>query len=267
MCCIFGIGLLQGHKLESESTLIGVISRLFKEAESGGRRASGISIMREKSVHVLRRPIPASKFISTTEYLNFMTDNLKLHDEENRVMSVIGHCRLPTKGSPENNLNNHPQVIGNIIGVHNGVIGNDDELFDSFSALVDRKAEVDTEIIFQLINHFNKSQNSRTIDAIKKTTPYLRGGYACAMHNTKQPYNMYLFRHGNPIKILHYADIGAMFFATREHFMEDAFEKFVNFSGRKTPINVLDNHGIAFNFWQKTMHKFSFRHKQTEKHA
>ena len=259
MCSIFGIGFLQGHKFKNESTLIGVISRLFKAAEVAGRRAAGLSIMREKSVHILRRPVPASGLVASEEYIDFMSDNLKIKDEENRVMSVVGHCRLPTQGDPSNNLNNHPQVVDNIIGVHNGVIGNDHEIFDMFKEVIVRKAEVDTEVIFQLISHFSKGKRSRTISAIKKATPYLRGSFACGMQNTRHPYNLYLFRHGNSINILNYNEMGLLFFATREYFITTAFDEFVDYSGEGTPIDLVENQGIAFNLWDKTMCKFLFK--------
>jgi len=262
MCSIFGIGFYKDHKFKDEATLTGVISRLFKEAEISGRRASGISIMREKTVHVLRRPVSGSKLAATDEYMDFMNSSLKDMCGANRLMSIIGHCRWPTQGSPENNLNNHPQVIGNIIGVHNGVINNDHELFKSFIKVIDRKAEVDTEIIFQLINHFDKSSKCVTIDAIRKATPYLGGSYACGMQNTNHPYNLYLFRHNNPIKVLQYPGLGIMLFATREHFIVSGFEQFVDMEGEGRPIDLLTDHGIAFNLWNHTLCKFTFQNRQ-----
>jgi glucosamine 6-phosphate synthetase-like amidotransferase/phosphosugar isomerase protein len=258
MCCIFGIGLLKGHQFDNESTLTGIVSRLFKEAESGGRKASGLSIMKEKTVHILRRPMSATQLVSSKEYLDFMEEHIKLEANDNKLMSIIGHCRWPTKGRASNNLNNHPQVIGDIIGVHNGVIGNDDELFSSFDSVITRKARVDTEIIFQLVNHFNKSPQSKTVDAIKHTTPYLRGGYACAMHNVKHPYNFYLFRRGNPIAIKHYSGAGAVIFGTRPSFMPDAYESFVDTKETGQEIEINNKQGIVFNMWNNTMCTFDF---------
>jgi len=243
--------------------LTGIVSRLFREAEVAGRKASGLSIMREKSVHILRRPLSGSQLVTTSEYLDFMMKNLEIKDDNNKVMSVIGHCRWPTQGDPENNLNNHPQVIDGIIGVHNGVITNDHKIFDSFRKVITRKAEVDTEIIFQLINHFNKSPKSKTVDAIQTATPYLAGGYACGMQNTKHPHNLYIFRHGNPAKIKLYSKLGAVFFATREHFITAAFDHFHNAADDAgEEIDLLTNQGIVFNLWNHTSCKFPFRDYQ-----
>jgi glucosamine 6-phosphate synthetase-like amidotransferase/phosphosugar isomerase protein len=262
MCSIFGIGLFKDHKLADNDTLIGTVSRLFKEAQVAGREASGLSIMREKTVHVLRRPLSGSTLISTEEYMDFMTDNIKLESQNNKLMSIIGHCRFPTQGSKLNNLNNHPQVCGNIIGVHNGHIGNDSELFASFSKVIDRQAEVDTEIIFQLIRHFNQNPKGKTVDAIQTAAPYLGGSYACGMQNTRQPYNLYIFRHSNPAQISYYPKMGMVFFATREHFITKAWEEFANVKGSKQHFDLVNDQGIVFNLWNKTSCTFRFKNRQ-----
>lgn len=65
-----------------------------------------------------------------------------------RAQTAILHTRFWTKGSPKNNANNHPIPVGNIIGVHNGGVYNDDELFTDMGLLDRRVAQVDSEAIF-----------------------------------------------------------------------------------------------------------------------
>lgn len=269
MCCIFGVGLLEGHKLKNSCSLIGMVSILLKEAEIGGRQASGVALMHEKGAKVLRRALSGSQLASSYEYIAFMSDNAKIgKDAEsgNQLQSIIGHCRTPTQGSPLNHYNNHPIVTNHIVGVHNGMIANDREIFDSFSKSITRIAEVDTEVIFQLIAYFNsrkpgggQSSYTGTVDAIQKTAPYLRGWYACAAVNSKSPYNLYLFRHGAMIRILYYPKVKVLFFATREHFIEAAVDKSEESMGKPIEIDLLDNRGIAFNLANSTMHKFPIR--------
>jgi len=64
--------------------------------------------------------------------------------------NVILHTRMATQGSPENNHNNHPIITGNIVGVHNGVMHNDYNLFQKIGP-GRRIAQVDTEAIFAAI--------------------------------------------------------------------------------------------------------------------
>lgn len=258
MCSIFGVGFFKDHEFDSQSAMTGVISALFENAEVGGRRASGLAVMRRKKVSVLRRPLPASELIETDEYTKFMRDNVKLgplEEPTNPVMSIIGHCRLPTVGSPENNLNNHPVVVSHILGVHNGNIGNHNQVFNNFRKL-NRIAEVDTEAIFQLIAYFGKRGDRKTVRAIQKTSGYLQGGYACGMMNAEMPYNLYLFRHGNPIRVLYYPKVKVVFFATREHFITESTDVIKDALGRPVEIEMFDDAGIAFNLFNKTLCRF-----------
>ena len=60
---------------------------------------------------------------------------------------VMAHCRWATHGS-KTVTNSHPFIQGNIIGAHNGVITNHEELNTQYN----REFEVDSQHIFQHIN-------------------------------------------------------------------------------------------------------------------
>jgi glucosamine 6-phosphate synthetase-like amidotransferase/phosphosugar isomerase protein len=260
MCCIFGIGFLNGHQMKDPDAAIGITSALFKEAEAGGRAASGISIVREKTTGVLRRPMKSSDLVKTNEYLKFMEKYLTLgenQDGNDRIQSIIGHTRFPTKGKPSNNLNNHPQVINNVIGVHNGVISNDDVLFDKFNKAFSRLARVDTEIIFQLISHFSRDED-KTITAIQNTATLLQGSYACAVQNVNHPYNLYLFRSGNPIRVQIFKDLGIIVFATREYFIDVAM-KLLDDVDQPKEIEIISENGLAINLFNRDYANFSIK--------
>ena len=47
--------------------------------------------------------------------------------------TAILHTRWATKGDPADNDNNHPIVVGNTVGIHNGVITNDNSVSFQFS--------------------------------------------------------------------------------------------------------------------------------------
>jgi hypothetical protein len=100
------------------------------------------------------------------------------------LRAVIGHTRSQTKGDRKFNVNNHPIVAGNIIGVHNGMISNDDILFKKFEDKIQRAGQVDSEIIFRLIDYFIK-EGKTIADAVKETVGMTFGGARCAFINTK----------------------------------------------------------------------------------
>ena len=64
---------------------------------------------------------------------------------------LLVHVRDYTKGHPSLTANNHPVRHGSIVGIHNGIIKNDDELFEQYGiARAEPGMTVDSEIIFAL---------------------------------------------------------------------------------------------------------------------
>src|SRR5262249_50804951 len=70
---------------------------------------------------------------------------------------LLIHVRDYTKGHPSIPANNHPVRHGPVVGIHNGIIVNDDELLaDHSCARSEPRMSVDSEAIFALAAH---SQN------------------------------------------------------------------------------------------------------------
>src|SRR5215475_398916 len=67
---------------------------------------------------------------------------------------LLIHVRDYTKGHPSIPANNHPVRHGPIVGIHNGIIVNDDELLAPHScARAEPRMSVDSEAIFALAAH------------------------------------------------------------------------------------------------------------------
>jgi glucosamine 6-phosphate synthetase-like amidotransferase/phosphosugar isomerase protein len=78
-----------------------------------------------------------------------LLDQLNIPDA---ATSALVHVRDYTKGHPTIEANNHPIRHGPIVGIHNGVIANDEEIFDRHG--LERAAPemtVDSEAIFALM--------------------------------------------------------------------------------------------------------------------
>lgn len=66
----------------------------------------------------------------------------------------IVHTRWATQGSPSDNANNHPIDVAGLVGVHNGHVKNDRELFGKIDAAVyGRVGQVDSEAAFAWMAH------------------------------------------------------------------------------------------------------------------
>lgn len=73
---------------------------------------------------------------------------------------VLIHVRDYTKGHPTIAANNHPVRHGRVVGIHNGVIANDDELFARHAIARDEpEMTVDSEVIFALVDAHGTAPN------------------------------------------------------------------------------------------------------------
>ena len=96
------------------------------------------------------------------------------------------HVRDYTKGHPEIGANNHPIRHGSVVGVHNGIIQNDDELLARYGiARFEEDMTVDSEAIFALMEL--RAHDHRALGE-------LRGAMAAAWVDEKQPETLYVAR-------------------------------------------------------------------------
>jgi glucosamine 6-phosphate synthetase-like amidotransferase/phosphosugar isomerase protein len=105
------------------------------------------------------------------------------------------HVRDYTKGHPSLDANNHPIRHGAVVGVHNGVIANDDELLARHG--IDRAEPgmtVDSEVIFALVDRYGHLDG----DAFEE----LHGAMATAWLDERRPELLFLARGiGRPLWI------------------------------------------------------------------
>src|SRR5438128_12676459 len=79
---------------------------------------------------------------------------------------VLLHVRDYTKGHPRIEANNHPIRHGAVVGVHNGIIINDEELLDRHGiSRAHPQMTVDSEAIFALVDESGPSP--RALDALR----------------------------------------------------------------------------------------------------
>ena len=99
---------------------------------------------------------------------------------------LLVHVRDYTKGHPSIAANNHPVRHGPVVGIHNGIIVNDDELLAPFDcARAEPGKTVDSEAIFALAAH---SQNDpRSLEA-------LAGSMATAWLDRREPGTVFAAR-------------------------------------------------------------------------
>ena len=103
MCAVIGAILLEPTKQDFE-----MLERVFHESKIRGMHATGLAYVKDGTVHIERKPVPADQFeFKWKDYLN-----------EDGNLYLIGHCRYSTSDLEFN------QPLGYDLKaiVHNGVI-------------------------------------------------------------------------------------------------------------------------------------------------
>lgn len=178
MCGIFGISIGKNLNI-NRKILKSIVDSLFKLSESRGKEAAGIAISSKNDITVYKQPTSASIMLRSKEYKQIFDTDFKKNADFHQPMTIIGHSRLVTSGAQQINENNQPVIKDGIVGIHNGIIVNDEELWKKFPSL-ERKYEVDTEVMLHLIRYFYNDQNS-LIPAVQDSFKLIKGAASIAL--------------------------------------------------------------------------------------
>ncbi|MDQ2969492.1 MAG: hypothetical protein M3R37_14415 [Actinomycetota bacterium] len=195
MCGIAGYSLTPSSRIDrrlAAQALFAAIAERGADAVGYAHRSSGGEI----EVHKQRSG--ASAILDRVEIPATATE-------------VLVHVRDYTKGHPRIAANNHPIRHGPVVGVHNGIIFNDDDLLENHDcARMEPGMTVDSEAIFALAAHS---------DADPASFERLRGSMATAWLDERHPNTVFLARGvGRPLWVG--SRRGAAFFASTERALE-----------------------------------------------
>ena len=137
-----------------------------------------------------------------------LLDNVELPVE---ATEALLHVRDYTKGHPTIEANNHPVRHGAVVGVHNGIIFNDEEILDRYGfERAHPEMTVDSEAIFALAEHG---------EGRARLLQELRGSMACAWLDERRADVVFVARGvGRPLWIG--AGRHERFFASTEQTLE-----------------------------------------------
>ena len=161
MCGIAGFCLAPTERNNIDRRLL--TAALLDQIESRGRDATGLATWQRggKKISVRKRNVSATEYIRSG----------RVAEQVNRgTCTAIMHTRYATQGKPERNSNNHPIMRPPVVGVHNGHVSNDADLFKRLN--VKRSAQVDSEAIFALLAH--------APEPVDELLPRVQGGAAVA---------------------------------------------------------------------------------------
>lgn len=206
MCGIAGmnIGQLEGKTLNSRK----LASELLMQIVQRGKDATGAAWVQkgetEREVWYSKMAAPAHRFLETGG----------LKQMPNRSRNVLLHTRYATQGKPSINDNNHPIIVGGLVGVHNGHISNDNEIIRD--GKFERVGQVDSEAAFWLLS---------SIKDPKEALIELRGTAALAWIHVNDPTVLHLARcSGSPLHVCQ-TELGSTVFASTDGHLSQALAK------------------------------------------
>jgi glucosamine 6-phosphate synthetase-like amidotransferase/phosphosugar isomerase protein len=177
MCGIAGYSLRSrsgvGRTLATQALLAAIAER-GADAVGYAYRAPG-----DTYATVVKQRTPASELL----------DRVSVPDAANQLLV---HVRDYTKGHPSIAANNHPVRHGPVVGIHNGIITNDDELLAPHScARAEPRMTVDSEAIFAIAAH--SRNDARALER-------LRGAMATGWLDEREPGVVFVARgSGRPL--------------------------------------------------------------------
>lgn len=236
MCGVVGAlayGEFETKKQEKDrqESMIFLVSEILQLTQSRGKDATGIATLFANCDYMgLKMGISAQEFVARfggTEkdydgYLNVW------RKKKHPAKIVIGHCRKPSAGggaSADDNKNNHPIKVGDIVGVHNGTLTNHEQIFTNLGC--GRDAHVDSEAIFRLLHHYTDNGNEPfTTEGVLETCKRLDGSYACLAFSGNNPYQMAAFRDGRPLEACIIRPLKMVLIASDKDFLKAAIFRY-----------------------------------------
>ena len=195
MCGIVGF---TGHKQAAPILLAGL-----KKLEYRGYDSAGIAVRNGEEL---------AQVVKATGKLKNLSEKT---DGGNSLKGTcgIGHTRWATHGDPTM-TNAHPHVSGNctgsgsgeveslVVGVHNGIIENYQELKEKLLKHgYQFYSQTDTEVAIKLVDYYYKKYKIGPIDAIAKTMVRIRGSYALELMFKDYPGEIWVARKDSPMII------------------------------------------------------------------
>ncbi len=170
-----------------KNNAIPIVMDGIKRLEYRGYDSAGIAYLTNNKIEIKRR--------------QGKIDELRKEIGDSSLSSnlSVGHTRWATHGKPSDE-NAHPHRSDGIVIVHNGILENFIELKHSLAQEgFIFKSETDTETLCHLINKYSPARSLE--DAVREAIKRVRGSYAFAVIDEKDPDKIVAVRKESPLVV------------------------------------------------------------------
>ncbi len=261
MCGIFGLIVRQNEGYEPAFIKKSLMT-LAQLSESRGKDSSGLVFRNEfeRELHVCKGAVFLNDLLKRTEVAH-QIDRLICSSPDNptngnqRTFAVMGHSRLVTNGSQLNESNNQPVVKAGIIGIHNGIIVNENELWSRHPE-IHRTSEIDTEVMLALVRKYLRD-NWDVATAVSKTVNEIFGTVAAAFFI--DDINVLALATNNGSLYVFTNEIGLFAFASEEYFLKRLSKTMhLDTNGNYWIRQVVSGKGVLLDLEHFRLSEFSF---------
>lgn len=250
MCGIFGI-IGKEKAITNCSFMKEAVMCISNMSYVRGKDSSGIAFKNRTAseIKIIKGDVPIKSLLIDVTFKEQLNRALKL-SKNGQGFQAIGHARLVTNGSQLKEYNNQPVVKDGIIAIHNGIIVNNNSLWENNPDLK-REYDIDTEILLSLIKKemgLNKSLSASISNAMKQ----IEGTVSSALLFDDRNELALITNNGS----LYYAlEEDYLIFASEEYFLKQVEKKLtVKFSIKQLKANTCLHlnsrtfQSIVFNF-------------------
>ncbi len=220
-----------------------VLASLIKLSESRGKEAAGLALLNNAAIDIYKEANRGSVFMKKKTYKDLTQSMISNEQISRSYIGVMGHTRLVTNGSMEVHENNQPVIRGAVVGIHNGIIVNDSEIFDRYH--LKRNSQVDTESLLALVELFSKSGNS-LMDILSKSFEEIYGTASVALLFGDSPFVVLASNNGS---LYYFRNDSGYFFASEKYILQQILKKYKKvFELGDTDINHVEpNSGLIID--------------------
>lgn len=226
MCGIFGVSGQLGKKKDLEN-LRSDVNQLFSLSQDRGQDASGFAMRLGSKIDVLNQALKPNEFIKHYLYKDYWK-NMSFGDEKPESFTLLGHTRLETSGSSTQWQNLQPMQVGDLVGVHNGILAGRD--FQIGSGSEDRN---DSAYFFKLINDSGDS----LVNSAQSTLEKISGSSSFALLDKSKSSLVFGTNNGS---LFYFVDpeTKTLFFASEKNVLQKLLtsSKFLNRQGASSDI-------------------------------
>ena len=170
----------------SQENIIDILTDGLGRLEYRGYDSAGIAFINNETINSHKKKGNVSK----------LTQSL----DDNLISNIgIAHTRWATHGEPSEK-NAHPHLAENNIAiVHNGIIENYIDIKNKFFKDKIFNSNTDSEVLVHLINYFSKE--NEILDSVYLAVNEIKGSYAIAVLDKRNPNKIIGARNGSPLII------------------------------------------------------------------